>query len=266
MVSDASLLPRLANPLLTWKDVGKSATVFGAVNFVMLLFWMEVPLMILAIQYGGYMALAAGLAGSKLKLVDSADLDAASTAFVAQLRELFGLFLDLALLPVVRKLAPIVLWTDTTTSMVVLLCIYVLAGVVTTIGLFECAFLAFNAVFLYGKFQLEIIRAGDPHLMKAKKFVMDLVGKIPKYEAPAGGAAAAAKKAVAPAPAPAPAPAAAKTNGGKKNSPKKEPAAAAAAPSPKKESVESEEPTSEPAAAPVSEPVAESAKASTSEH
>lgn len=273
MPSDASMLPRLENPLLSWKDMTKTATVFSAVNLFMLLIWLEVPLMILAIQYGGYMALALGFIGSKLRLIDTVDLDAASTAFVAQLRELFGLFLDMALTPVVKKLAPIVVWSDITTSLLVLLCIYVFSGVVTTMGLFECVFLAFNVVFVYGKLQTEVIKAADPHLAKAKKAVVDAIGMIPKYEGSTSSSTAGAAKKASPAPAASQSQAEANGSGSaKKNSPKKEPAAAPAPSPPEKESVKSEAPSEPAPAAPVAEEaeaeaaLGDSAQASTSEN
>lgn len=234
MPSDASLLPRLENSLLVWADVPRTATVYGAVNFFMLLLWMEVPLIILAIQYGGYLALALGLAGSKLGLINTGDLDAASASFVANLREFFSLFLDMALTPIVKALAPLVVWQDVSKSLMFLFGIYVCSGVVTVLGLFESVFLAFNMLFLYGKFQEEIIKAADPHLSKAKKVVMeDVIAKIPKYEGKAKLSDISPVKGGKPSPATGGA-----TNGGgasgKKNkSPKKEPK-----PAPKKEEEE----------------------------
>lgn len=176
------VLKRLEDPLLTWADIKKTATVFGAGNAVLLAFLVEFPIIVYTIQYGGYLLLFAGFLASRTGMVNTEDIGATTEKLAASIESGVAAAIHTGLTPAVKAVAPIALWVDLQTSGLVLCGLYVFASVVELFGLLFLTFLMFNFLFLYGKFQDQIIPAAQPLMAQAQEGVMKVFEMIPKYE------------------------------------------------------------------------------------
>lgn len=165
-----------------WKDVKKTGAIVAGGNVAFLTLFFEIPIVSFFLTYAGILAL---LGGAFMKFSGKIPSDS-----VPELDTLVPCFTEEKLISIAKAqfaminkafaaIAPILFWKDMPVSAAITLGLYVFTIFLGYVSITTLAFLAFNGVFVYGKFHKEINAATAPHVAKAKKALSELMSKIP---------------------------------------------------------------------------------------
>lgn len=170
--------------IMSWKCPKKTGSIVAAGNALYFATYFELhySLFEFFLMYAPLLALIAG-AGMKFTGKVSSDT-------IPELNILFPFYTEENVVKMAKAcfamkskafkvIAPVLFWQDIAVSAATTLGLYVFTIFLGYVSLTSLAFLTFNSAFIYGKFRSEIHAAVGPHVCKAKKAVMELVGKIP---------------------------------------------------------------------------------------
>jgi hypothetical protein len=162
--------------------MAQTGTVFAVGNGLLLSLYFEFPLLAYVLSYGGLLAIAAGGVAKVTKAVNVDDITA-EMLFPKDAASCVMDFVHSSVSKCLEVALPVVLWQDVQVSLLAGLVMYIVGfWIMSWLSVSLLVLLTFNGLFIYGKFQDEILQVAGPHLEIAAGECQKYWAMIPRYK------------------------------------------------------------------------------------